>query len=386
MTIPILLKKQPNGSQQFQNIGWTIGSHCSAHCKHCYSQEVRNNPDVFLEYKDVDRVVEQLLKLGVKTVNLGGNEPIFTHGPVPEKSILPYIVRTLHQVGLLVGLTTNGISFSYLDKNHPEILGMINDLDFSLDSPFQAEHDQNRGQTLFDLVVKNVKRAKELEIPRSIVTCGMQWNFNQHHLAEFLSLTETLDCEFRVNSLKPVNHAMMPLMPSPKQFFQGFEFLLKNASTLVMGESCISALVKKGSIGCPCGTSSFRIHAKDKKKGVSITPCVYLHAFQTGDLLTRDITEILKDHSFQYFSQKLATAPRDCQNANCDYLDVCRGGCRARAFLVSGSLDTKDPYCPQDYMDKNCETHSLPDLELPDNSHGVRVHENYLCTWIGKVK
>jgi len=149
-------------NHQFENIGWTVGNYCNAACGHCYSWKVRKDSREFLTKSDVDRIVEQLQSLGIKTVNLGGNEPIYTHGSDISQTILPYIIRKLTDAHILVGLTTNGVSFTYLEQHHPEELLMINDIDFSLDSPFQKEHDLNRGVKLYKTLIKAIQRSLEL--------------------------------------------------------------------------------------------------------------------------------------------------------------------------------------------------------------------------------
>lgn len=94
---------------EIENIGWTLGNDCPYRCKHCYSMSARKKGRN-LTIEIVDRVVEQIKRLGAKTINLGGNEPLFTNGPEPERTMLPYIIRKLVSAGVDVGLTTSGIS------------------------------------------------------------------------------------------------------------------------------------------------------------------------------------------------------------------------------------------------------------------------------------
>src|SRR3989338_9149271 len=82
------LEKITKENNTIRNVGWTIGNYCNARCKHCYSWKVRRGKDD-LHNGEVDRVVQQLVNLGVETLNLGGNEPIFTNGPNLEDSVLP---------------------------------------------------------------------------------------------------------------------------------------------------------------------------------------------------------------------------------------------------------------------------------------------------------
>src|SRR5260370_27112667 len=102
-----------------------------------------------------------------------------------------------------VGLTTNGVSFTYLHDHLLEELLMINDIDFSLDSPFEHEHDENRGARLYKLTSRAIQQAVALGIDCSVIACGMRKNFDRDYLSAFLSLTKLLGSEFRVNTLKP---------------------------------------------------------------------------------------------------------------------------------------------------------------------------------------
>lgn len=372
-------------TSSFENIGWTVGNHCNATCGHCYSWKVRKDSREFLTKSDVDRVVSQLKSLGVKTVNLGGNEPIYTHGPNIRETILPYIVRTLHENGIPVGLTTNGVSFTYMDEHFPEELKLINDIDFSLDSPFEKEHNANRGNKLYKLTVEAITRSLSLGIDCSVITCGMKANFDESYLSAFLQLTKLLGSEFRVNTLKPVEKTLLDDMPTAQQFYEGFAYLMRNTKCITLGESCVGAIADAGTSGCPCGTTSFRINAKTKDGKIPINPCVYMHEFKAGDLLTEDIHDIVASPQFRSFAARRHDIPKVCRDSNCSYLERCRGGCTARAYLVTGTLDSKDPYCPQEYVDSLGHEPPIPKRPSIGCDHGFRVHDNYLCTWIGEA-
>jgi radical SAM protein with 4Fe4S-binding SPASM domain len=174
-------------------------------------------------------------------------------------------------------------------------------------------------------------------------------------------------------------------MPSPEQFYEGFAFLMNNSHCITLGESCLTAFTEAGTAGCPCGTSSFRINAKTRDGRIPINPCVYAHEYKAGDLLTDDIFDIIESPQFKAFGSRRRAIPRACRESGCAFLEVCRGGCTARTYLVHGTLDAKDPYCPQEYVDRHGRRPALPykpDIGCHD---GIRVHDNYLCTWIGEV-
>ena len=101
--------------EEIKNIGWTLGNVCPYKCKHCYSLSAREE-GCNLTVEMIEKVIYQISKLKVETVNLGGNEPIFTNGINPKDSLLPYIITRLVEEGYKVGLTTSGITAIYLAK------------------------------------------------------------------------------------------------------------------------------------------------------------------------------------------------------------------------------------------------------------------------------
>jgi radical SAM protein with 4Fe4S-binding SPASM domain len=369
----------------FKNVGWSVGNYCNANCGHCYSREVRGAIGESLTEAEVIRIVEQLVRLGVRSVNLGGNEPIFTHGSDARRSILPFVIRSLTDAGIAVGLTTNGVTFRILADHHPDIVQLLNDVDFSLDSPVSEQHDQNRGCSLFALVTEGIERAHALGIATSIIVCAVRESFNQPTLEAFLELTRRLGSEIRINTLKPVDPRLIASVPSIDQFYEGFSFLMKNTDCITLGESCLTAFTKQGSRGCPCGTASFRINSKDSGGRISLNPCVYLHDFAVGDLLTDDIFDVLQSPQFEAFAERRRLAPTPCRESGCEYLELCRGGCAARTYLSSGTIDAADPYCPHEYVQLHGREPDVPKIGAIGCADGIRVHADYLCTWIGVI-
>lgn len=367
------------------NVGWTVGNYCNARCNHCYSWQVRKGQR-FLSIEDIDKIIAQLSRLGVKTVNLGGNEPIFTNGPQVGKTKLPYVIQRLHETGIVVGLTTNGVTAAYLWSHHPKVFRLLNDIDFSLDSPFQEEHNQNRGTNLYKTVISNLRLARGAGTDCCIIMCGMNWNLTHRHIDALLQLALDMDCELRINLLKPTAPEHKPLLPTRRQFLEAFAYLTRQSDQIVVGEPILAALMETDSVGCPCGVSSFRIHSMTPDGRVPVSPCVYLHQYKTGDLLTENVLDIISRQQFLMFKSRLELAPPVCRERNCQFLSRCRGGCAARAELVAGDFFAPDPYCP--WEEESRDMDSLPEFPVkPMVGHeGIRVHENYLCTWIGKPR
>ena len=197
-----------------------------------------------------------------------------------------------------------------------------------------------------------------------------------------LEVAREYDAEIRINPLKPTENHHKNLFQTTEQFYSTFNYLIKNTNPVVLGEPLLAASCNYRGDGCPCGITSMRINSKTPEGKVPVTPCVYLHAFKFGDLLTQDIFEIVNSEPFQTMRKRNKKIPRQCKNLDCEFIDSCRGGCAARAFLINGTVESPDPYCIKIAQAKGI---AIPEFPKKSPYHeGVRVHENYLCTYIGK--
>lgn len=367
-----------------QNVGWSIGNYCNAKCNHCYSWNKRKESSEILSQEEVDVIIKKLINYGVHTINFGGNEPIFTNGADLNKTMLPDIIKKLNNANIKCGITTNGFTFMHMYENYRDEFLMINDWDFSLDSSCKEEHDKNRNREgLFDNVIKAIEICKKLNIPCSIVIAGMKFNLTKSSLDGFLAMAKRYDVELRINLLKPVQKAHFALLPSVEQVYDAFDYLTNNTDFVSLSEPVIAAQMGVPTNGCPCGVSSFRIRSKINNR-VPVTPCVYLD-LDAGDILTSSIDDIVKSSVFTDFKKRNLSFPQKCKEMNCEVIDQCRGGCNARTFLVTNDMNEPDPYCIYNMQTKR-KTQSIPIFTQNNENDRVRVHENYLCTWIGKPK
>jgi len=376
-------------AMHIENIGWTLGNDCPYRCTHCYSMSARRKGANLDEWM-IERIVEQLASLGVKTVNLGGNEPIFTAGLDLKRSLLHRIIQRLTDAGIYVGLTTSGVSLLQLEKLHPEAVDLLNDIDVSFDSPFPEEHNRNRGAALFTQAERALQICCEHDIDHTIIMCAMTWNWTDEHIDRILDLARANDAHIRINPLKPVEPAHLDILPSRESFYRGFSRLMAACDQVDLGEPLLATVTGHPGKGCPCGRTSFRIHSITPEGKVPVSPCVYVHDYKVGDLLTDDIHDIVQSPQFRTFRRRNAHPEAVAGCDGCEFLDVCRGGCAARSYLHhqfeagSKSLFVKDPYCLRDAKaESNGSFPAFPqNPEVPTDK--ILVHRDYLCTWIGK--
>jgi radical SAM protein with 4Fe4S-binding SPASM domain len=388
---PLEYPELPECPMMIENIGWTLGNDCPYRCTHCYSMSARRK-SANLERWMVDRIVEQLTALQVKTVNLGGNEPIFTNGLALRASLLPYIIASLDEVGIVVGLTTSATTLLKLESHFSDVIPLLNDIDVSLDSPFEDEHNANRGASLYHQAIKALDLCTSYGIDHTIIMCAMAWNFTPRHIDGLLSIAKAHAAHIRINPLKPVERQHMQALPDARAFYAGFSRLMGACEQVDLGEPLLATATAHPGHGCPCGRTSFRIHSITPDGRVPVSPCVYLHEYKVGNLLVDDLQDIVRSPQFASFRRRNANPHLIDGCAGCTMIETCRGGCAARSYLHelhergTRSLFVKDPYCLSDA--RAAAGRQFP--HFPHRPHvpqdKVMVHRDYLCTWIGEPR
>jgi len=369
----------------FKNIGWTLGNDCPCNCNHCYSMQVREKGANFSK-EIADRIIDQIISLGAETVNFGGNEPIYTNGLNYRESLLTYIINEVTSKKLKVGITTSGLSAIILEKNFKETFIKINDIDVSIDSPIEAEHDMNRGKRVFKYAIQTLELCKKYGISCSIVMCAMNWNFTIDRIKKLMDLAKQYDANIRINMLKPVEKKHIDMMPTKQQIYEGYKFLIENCEILDISDPILAGVYNNEKVtGCSCGISSLRINSITPTGEVSISPCVYMHHYKVGNILKDNILDVIKDNNFKEFAERKINYKKIEGCKSCNYSSICRGGCAAASywynFHTTGekNMFCKDPYCIADYKNEI-------NTKISYGTPQTLVHQNYLCTWIGKAK
>jgi len=379
----------PECSAVIHSVGWTLGNDCPYKCQHCYSISARRK-GMDLSKTIIDRVIDQLRKHQIETVNLGGNEPLFTNGLDASKTLLPYIIERLHEAGIKVGLTSSGTTLVYLYKHHRSTFYLLNDVDVSLDSPFKEEHNRNRQADLYPLAIQALQICQKENIPHTIILTAMNWNFSHRHIEMLVELATVLDANVRVNPFKPLEPEHLCVALNAEQYYAGFSLLMSLCDSTDLGEPPLAAATDyQNAHRCPCGRTSFRIHSITPDGHIPVSPCVYLHDYKAPlDLQVDDLDLIIHSPQFRVFRQRNQNPHLINGCAGCSLTEKCGGGCAARAYLhhvhQTGSLSfvQKDPFCPKDYLSGNYIFPQKPALVVDQKL----VHIDYLCTWIGRPK
>lgn len=136
-------------------------------------------------------------------------------------------MKELTKRNIKVGITTSGISLIALKNVYPECLKLLNDVDISLDSPYEKEHNENRGGDVYKYAIEALEICKKNDIKSGIIMCAMNWNFTKDRIDALLELAKKYDSNIRFNLLKPIQPKHFQLIPSKEQVLENYKYLFK---------------------------------------------------------------------------------------------------------------------------------------------------------------
>ena len=267
-------------------IGWTLGNDCPFKCSHCYSLSVRNKGQN-LNKGIIDKITSELKELNINSVVLGGNEPIFTNGLNPKESLLPYIIDNLSEAEINPIIISSGFTINFLYKYKLEMLKKVKHIIISIDSPFELEHNNNRGAKLFDMAMESLRIAGELNIPKTILLVAMNWNFDEKHVEELINLCKRTNSFLRINIYK--SERDHKFSPEIGQLISSFKYLLDNSNTHIVTEPMLNQIFYNQKSYPFCGLNTFRINSITPDGKIPISKCIYKHSDRFGNIVEESL-------------------------------------------------------------------------------------------------
>lgn len=135
---------------------------CNAYCEFCHFGVHENFKDTpYADLNDFKSNIDQLADLGVKFIDLTGGEPLL------HKEI-HLMAEYAKSKKMQTSITSNGLLYH---KFAEKLLGNVDLLHFSLDSPDEEEHNRIRKVDCYNSVFNSIKIAKSLgEYPDILFT------------------------------------------------------------------------------------------------------------------------------------------------------------------------------------------------------------------------
>ena len=339
-------------------ISWNLTYRCNLACEHCYLDagarpqvETENFSDRSeLTTQQCFAVIDDIVKFGPESlVILTGGEPLL------RRDILEIIgYAAARDLWVVVG--TNGVKISETLADLLKKKG-VRGLALSLDALSPERHDTFRQVTgAWQNTVKGAGVLHRAGLPFIVQTTVGRHNVHElREIADFAyeKLGATV---WNLYFLVPTGRGQFTSDMSPAQYDGVLADLhaiqKKYAGKMMANAKCAPHYIKTlfeqddrspflksytgGAGGCPAGT-----HYMGIRPNGDVTPCPYLPVFG-GNLKTSSLRAIWDDSEvFIKIRQRKSLGDR-C--GACEFNTTC-GGCRARAYGVTGDYMAEDPLC-----------------------------------------
>ena len=337
-------------------IAWEITRRCNLRCVHCRSSsqlEVEGHPDFSLD--EAKRVLDDIRSYASPVVVLSGGEPLLRPDVFD-------IARYGTALGLRMCLATNG-SLVTADTCRQITESGIRMVSLSLDGSTAAVHDDFRNQPgAFDGVMNAIRLFNAHNIDFLVNSSFTKRNQDEapkiHQLVKSLGATAWYlfmivptgrGEEIMAELIPPDEYEAMlnwhydmekeedELLVRPTCAPQYYRVVLQRAKE--EGEKFKRRTLKfstGGSKGCLAGQLICMIDVDG-----NVLPCSYF-PLPAGNIRHQSFREIWEESPLFLEMRDFAGYKDHC--GRCEYLNVC-GGCRARAWAVTGDYLAGEPFC-----------------------------------------
>ena len=316
---------------------WELTYACNLECVHCLSSSGRRDPRE-LDTAAAKAVIDELRRLQVFYVNIGGGEPMVRRD---------FFEIVEHAVGNGVGVkfSTNG---AFIDEDAARRLAAMDylDIQISIDGADAATNDAVRGEGSFATArraMDNLAAAGFGPFKISVVVT----RHNVPQLDDFKALADSYGAQLRITRLRPAGRgadSWHQLHPTNEQQREIHRWLLAHGENVLTGDSFfhLNALGESlpGLNMCGAGRVVCLI---DPVGDVYACPFVIHSDFRAGNVLDEGgFTRVWRESDL-FRDLREPQSAGAC--ASCGAWDACQGGCMAAKFFTGLPLDGPDPEC-----------------------------------------
>lgn len=314
-------------------IAWELTAACNLSCRYCRASASHEPDQGELDTDEAKRFVESIAPLKPMLI-LSGGEPLLR----PD---LFQIIRLAVSLGIRVSLASNGTLITSGLAEEIADSG-VSRVSISLDGADATMHDHGRGQGSFERSIRGIENLRG--------RVDFQINFtvtqkNQSELIRIFDLAEKLGAAaLHIFFLVPTGRGREEDVITPvrqEEMLRQIEGEM-DRRTLEVQVTCAPqyARLKKpghgrGSGGCLAGRRFVFVSRKGE-----VYPCGYL-PLRVGSVREKNFIEIW-ENSPELQALREGRLKGKC--GRCEFSRSC-GGCRARAYALTGDYLQSDPSC-----------------------------------------
>ncbi len=339
-------------------IAWEVTRRCSLHCMHCRASAEDIPYQHELTFEECQRFLDNMLKFSPPPIMIvTGGDPMM-RGDIFE------IIRYGHNIGLRMVIALCGQFLTPSSMHRLKESGILK-ASFSLDGSSAESHDTFRQVPgSFEVVLQSMGYAREAGIPFQVNSTISKYNVSELPGILELAIQSGADA-FHPFLLVPTGNAreLLDLELEPEEYEKTLYWIYKQSKirNIQVKPTCAPhyyRIIRQKEKETP-QTSSVHHHGQELSsmtKGclggqgfafVSHTGKVQICGFL--DVECGDVRETNFDFKPIWETSRVFLEMRDTDSYHgkcgiCEYRSVC-GGCRARAYNVTGDYLDSEPFC-----------------------------------------
>jgi AdoMet-dependent heme synthase len=336
-------------------VSWNLTYRCNLACEHCYL-DAGGSPLVRTENfadrselgtEECFRVIDEIAAFAPECLTiLTGGEPLL------RRDILE-IVRRAAERGLWVVVGTNGVRITENVARRLAEAG-ARGLSLSLDALDGDRHDRfRRVRGAWQNTVEGAEILNRTGLPFIVQTTAGSHNLGELEAIADFAHDRLAAKVWNLYFLVPTGRGQFVSDISPAQYDEVlaslFRIQRKYDGRMLVNAKCAPHYIKTalehgapirtyagGAGGCPAGT-----HYMGIRPNGDVTPCPYLPVF-AGTLRSASLTDLWASSELFAGIRRRGSLGGRC--GACELNAQC-GGCRARAYGMTGDLMAEDPLC-----------------------------------------
>lgn len=348
VAVPSTFREQgKNSPRQTFGIEVVPGGHCELQCEACYKRNKNGRPihqqpsassngEAAIPLAEIQSYIAQARAAGFQEVALLGGEPIL-HPDIFE--IIRFVRR---EQGMAPILCTNGMSFTDVRNarrledtrttvvTHAYLPGAEHDID--LYSGQQGYADMLRRAIENLRQIPGVTLVLEMPLTRLLLPHAFAFfqYCREHGFTPFIEISRSRDNGEPTTSVTPEEVA---------ELFHRFCMYDEEHHP-----DLVDACPTPPAYGTKCTMSMTGVHVKNLGRGDygGLYSCC-AQGIRHGDLKTQPLAEILRSPTMELFVDQDRFIVGPCRD--CDFYNVCKGGCRGEAYLKFGCPRASCPAC-----------------------------------------
>ena len=322
----------PPAKQGVRSAYLHVTQRCNLRCRFCYSEGDDRNVTPDPSLAELCAAIDLLSELGARRLVISGGEPFL-------REDLPQVARHATDRGIeKIDVLTNGLLVTR-ERVEP-LTGVVSQIAVAFDGCGPHDPAHLRGEQNYERLVSAIALIRDAGIQAHVLPTLHGRNVGD--MNTYAGLARQLGASLSFSLLTACPGELGDLALSDGQLAE----LGRDAAERGFGCDDLVGGGLAARRSCGAGVRTLSVAADG-----TVYPCHMLHARELamGNAFRDPADAVMSCEVARIFAGIDARELDSC--ASCPFDHLCAGGCRARAYMATGQLTGRDPYCelPRSY-------------------------------------